>query len=244
VTRTRWKRVEPWLLALFATIALGFQLKGCVDDELEKRERRAFQSAAETLAIAAFPEWSHARIVSSKIGFAGSVCGWIDDGTQGALPFTAYPSIDSPSEPRVSVAKPDSGTSEERARQAFEKQLIIQICLPEGPSLPANAHSDPEVDPPLRALWLEEDGQIQDTQVRWAVIPARGDPGYYAVARGIAGGPILSPLLPSIDAAEAWVLSEGPAFGLSARLEGRRRVAEYNACMDRLPPGDPSRTRC
>lgn len=118
-------------MGLMLVLSLGLLLKGWIDDEVDRRARRAFEQRAEKLVIAAFPEWPAARVTGVQtvlFGGVGPVCGWVDDGRNATLPFRVDPPLDDYPDVALIIAKPHVGSPEERAQQAFAKQLILRLC--------------------------------------------------------------------------------------------------------------------
>ncbi len=230
MTTAFWTRVQPWLMGLMLVLSLGLLLKGWIDDEVDRRARRAFEQRAEKLVIAAFPEWPAARVTGVQtvlFGGVGPVCGWVDDGRNAALPFRVDPPLDDYPDVALIIAKPHVGSPEERAQQAFAKQLILRLCeIDRDFTSPPNAARDPAVDLPLSTLW-------ETPEQDWAVVPARGAVGFHAIARRPGGGSILSPVVESESEARSWIATIGSAQLTEASARWAKESAEMDACFER-----------
>ena len=224
----RWKNlVFPFVVAV---ILVGFQGWQWLERHREEQARKDFESAASLAVMATLTDVPTARVISINAD-RGRACGWVYlTPTIGAVPFTATSSFDDPADidafvPRLDVTDPD-----EWVQWAFAKQLNLVICEDSPtrdslPPAPTEAHINAEVDRPIHALWDRNPPE-------WAIVPIPPG-GFVALRREAGGGATTSPVFADRDEARQWTLGEGRALALARDTEGRKRMAKFDACLDK-----------
>lgn len=235
-------QISNWALALIATLALGLVVSGWLDDWAEARSRRVFEAEARRAVLEKVSDLPDARLVSIRVDREGEMaCGWMHLTSEvGSVPFMVMSIGDGDRllslAPRLDLSDPAA-----RADHAFTKHMVLSICGEERrwgglPDPPPDAHWEPAVDQPLRALW-DEPGQD------WAVIPV-GDAGYIALRRKVGGGATRSPVFADRREAVSWTRGEGALLARKDDRRGAERLRQLDACLERHAADDPAALSC
>ncbi len=227
----------------FAAVAVAVPVARWMEDRSEARERRAFEAAADQVALQQVADLPGARLVAVRADRPGGrACGWIHlTPGVGSVPFQVLGPAEQGQTLLAIVPRLDAVDPGEWADAAFSKALTLAVCDDEGregglPAPPPDAHDAPQADGPLRALW-DRPGPL------WAVFPVR-DAGYVAMSRKVGGGATRSPVFPTRGEAEQWTRAEGAELARENDRRGRERLRQPDACRERHPAGDPARRAC
>jgi hypothetical protein len=212
--------IQPDGTALDPVQAVSDMAKNWKDEETQ------FAAGASSAALAAAPDPASARVVSIQVKRMDA-CAWVDTGGRdGLMPVRVSGMAETPGKVTFygSITPIAGRPLHERVNGAFFREEDVDACGDNLPAKPPGALMDPAIYAPLATLWATP-------EVKWAIIPAMGDPGYLGVMRRRNGGDIQTPVFVSTEAVKAWLAAKGDRLADAVEAEGQDLATRSGACI-------------